>query len=60
MYNVAGRRVRTVTKGDLVPGPHSATWDGKDESGRVQPAGVYFFEVIAGSNRGQARAVYLR
>ncbi len=60
VYNIAGRLVRNIIEQPLPAGPHTAAWDGKDESGLRQPAGVYFVEVATPQHRGQVRAVYLR
>jgi len=60
IFNVAGRLVRTAVEADLAPGPHVAAWDGRDEHGYLQPAGVYFIEVATPSERGTVRAVFLR
>ncbi len=55
IHDVAGRRVKTLLSGDaLGPGRHEATWDGRDESGRIMPAGVYFGRLVAG---GETRVV---
>ncbi len=60
IYNIAGRLVRVAMDANLAPGPHSAGWDGRDDRGMRQPAGVYFVEVATPEHRGHARAVYLR
>jgi hypothetical protein len=60
IFNVAGRLVRTAIAADLLPGPHTALWDGRDADGFVQPAGVYFIEVATPSKRATVRAVFLR
>ncbi|MEP7027441.1 MAG: S8 family serine peptidase [Candidatus Eisenbacteria bacterium] len=60
VFNVAGRLVRTAVEAALAPGPHVAAWDGRDEKGFLQPAGVYFIEVATSSQRGVVRAVFLR
>jgi subtilisin family serine protease len=60
IFNVAGKLVRTALAADLDPGPHRAAWDGRDEHGYLQPAGVYFIEVATAANRATVRAVFLR
>ena len=60
IFNVAGRLVRQPLAADLDPGPHQLVWDGRDEHGLLQPAGVYFIEVATASNRATVRAVFLR
>jgi hypothetical protein len=41
VYDVAGRRVATLFQGQLGPGPHSVTWDGRTAGGASAAAGVY-------------------
>ena len=40
VYNVTGRRVRTLVKGTWNAGSHAVVWDGRDDSGRRVPAGT--------------------
>jgi subtilisin family serine protease len=42
LYDVAGRRVRTLAEGTLPSGPHIIRWDGRDDRGAPLPAAVYF------------------
>jgi hypothetical protein len=41
IYDVAGRRVVTLFRGEAEAGPHAAIWDGRFADGRLAPAGVY-------------------
>lgn len=38
----AGRRVRTLARGEYEAGEHAAPWDGRDEEGRAVAPGLYF------------------
>lgn len=40
IVNSAGKTVKTLT-GEVLPGTHTFKWDGKDNSGILQPEGVY-------------------
>ncbi|MGQ0722772.1 MAG: FG-GAP-like repeat-containing protein, partial [Candidatus Eiseniibacteriota bacterium] len=42
IYDVAGRRLRTLDDGELPAGQFTRTWDGRDDSGRPVPSGIYF------------------
>jgi subtilisin family serine protease len=42
VYDVAGRRVRTLVDEALSAGPHIARWDGRNDRGAALPTGVYF------------------
>lgn len=52
----AGRTVRTVALGSLNAGDNSVSWDGRDNSGALLPAGSYKFAVTATSASGSAIA----
>ena len=42
VFDASGRRVATVLHGELPAGSRTASWDGRDESGRRVSAGLYF------------------
>jgi hypothetical protein len=41
IVDAGGRRVRRLWAGSLSPGSHRFPWDGRADSGRPAPAGVY-------------------
>ncbi len=45
IYDVAGRRIRTLAEGFVPAGEHVLTWDGRDESGRAVASGVYLYRL---------------
>ena len=45
VFDVGGRRVRTLVEGHLRQGLHVETWDGADDHGRVLSSGVYFLRL---------------
>jgi beta-glucanase (GH16 family) len=48
VYNVAGKLVKTLIGGETVgAGRHETIWNGRDETGRVVAAGVYFYRLDA-------------
>lgn len=55
-----GRRVRSLAGGALPPGTHRLTWDGRDDSGRVLPAGVYLVSLAEATGTPPLRVVLLR
>jgi hypothetical protein len=61
IYDVSGRRVRTVALGILGPGIHRSRWDGRNESGHTVRSGVYIVRLRgAGGESAAAKAVLLR
>jgi hypothetical protein len=53
VYDVAGRRVRTLCRGPHPAGRFAATWRGRNDGGAPVAAGVYFYrlETTAGEPR---------
>ena len=60
LYNVAGRKIRSLVSGSLPGGRYSYRWDGRDNSGVKLAAGVYFLQIKAGPNEAKDRIVFLR
>ncbi len=60
VFSLDGRRVRTLARGVLAAGSHSADWDGRDENGRALDSGVYIVRVHGRDFRQTGRAVLLR
>ena len=50
VYDVMGRKVRTLHTGAISSGWHTLVWDGKDDTGRGQSSGMYF---LRGENAGE-------
>jgi hypothetical protein len=48
IYNILGRRVKTLVSGDLSAGWHEVVWDGSDSTGDRVASGVYFYRMSAG------------
>jgi len=45
VYNVAGREVATLLKGELPAGPHTVTWDGRTSDGSMAASGTYWYQL---------------
>lgn len=43
IYDIKGRLVRVLVQGVEEAGSHSIVWDGKDESGKDVPSGIYVY-----------------
>jgi hypothetical protein len=57
---VDGRTVATLARGALAAGPHVMAWDGRDRSGSIVAAGLYFAVVETQDGRAAARIVRAR
>lgn len=42
VYDVTGRRVRSLLRGDLTAGDHEMVWDGRNDRGEPVGSGTYF------------------
>jgi adhesin/invasin len=49
IYNSLGQEVRKLVNSRQQPGYHTAIWDGRDQSGRPAPSGIYYYRLTAGS-----------
>ncbi|MFO7655088.1 MAG: FlgD immunoglobulin-like domain containing protein [Candidatus Krumholzibacteriia bacterium] len=48
VYDVAGRRVRTLVDGTRAAGDHETFWNGRDETGSAVASGVYLYRLRSG------------
>jgi len=48
VYDLKGRAVRELFKGEKGAGQHEVVWRGRDNAGAVVPSGVYFYRLEAG------------
>ncbi|OYD15375.1 hypothetical protein CH330_05905 [candidate division WOR-3 bacterium JGI_Cruoil_03_51_56] len=61
VYNLVGEEVRTLVSRERDSGLHTTTWDGRDETGKAVPGGIYFARAyLKGGNPEQCRIVLLR
>ena len=60
VYDLAGRRIATLTDATLPAGDHAAHWDGRDESGANVAAGVYLARLRTGATTTTSKLVLAR
>ena len=60
VFDMRGRRVRTLLAGQLAAGEHARRWDGRDAAGRVLPSAVYLARVTAGGGQATAKVVLVQ
>lgn len=58
IYDIRGRKVKTLINTDLSPGNHSVVWDGTSESGNSVSSGVYFY-ILKSEERTISRKMVL-
>ncbi len=48
VYDMRGRRIRTLVDSDLEPGDYSVVWNGMDDRGRAVSSGIYLYTLKSG------------
>jgi len=59
IYDVMGRRVRTLLAGSNPAGAHAIRWDGRDERGRGLASGVYLAKLRSPAGEARTRFVLM-
>jgi hypothetical protein len=60
VYDLSGRRVRTLLRQTMAPGFYTAVWDGRDERGRAVAAGVYYIRMVGRDYESSRHMILLR
>lgn len=60
VFDVGGRRVRSLLEGELAAGDHRIDWDGRNDDGRKVASGTYLARLGAGSEAQTVRMTILR
>jgi hypothetical protein len=59
LFDLAGRRVRSLARGSQVAGQYEVRWDGLGDDGKRVKPGVFFLRAEVGPARRVSRVVYL-
>jgi parallel beta-helix repeat protein len=59
LFDLSGRRIRTLVAGPQAHGTHELAWDGADDAGRPLPAGVYLCRLEVGGEQHRGRLVLI-
>ena len=59
IYDLLGRRVRTLVRALRPPADHQALWDSRNDGGSFVPSGVYFCRMEAGGSFEKTRKLLL-
>ena len=60
VFDLNGKKVRTLADGRFSAGAHTIAWNGKDDSGKDVPGGVYFYKLSTDSATRTRRMVLVK
>ncbi|HMA77448.1 MAG TPA: FlgD immunoglobulin-like domain containing protein, partial [Candidatus Krumholzibacteriaceae bacterium] len=60
VYEVSGRKIKTLLDKKLERGSHTVSWDGRNESGKRVVSGVYFYRLHANKKTISRKMVLLK
>ncbi|RMH77632.1 MAG: T9SS C-terminal target domain-containing protein [Calditrichaeota bacterium] len=60
IFDLLGRRVRTLTEGIFLPGNYRLRWDGRTQQGLPAASGIYFYRIIATDPAQPNRKQFMR
>jgi hypothetical protein len=60
VFDTSGRRVRALHRGTMPAGTQRIVWDGRLQSGRLAPSGIYFIQLRTEEGAFEKRVVLLR
>ena len=60
VFDVSGRKIRSLYNGIQIPGQHEIRWDAKDDHGRSMSSGVYLFKVNVNGKQQTAKSLLLK
>jgi hypothetical protein len=60
IYDITGRKVRTLFSEFMAPGAHAAIWDGRDERGGPVSSGVYLARLESGRTATTAKMLLMK
>lgn len=60
VYDILGKKIRTVFRGSSTPGRNVARWNGVDEQGNPVASGVYFYQLRTSQTTVTNKMILLR
>jgi outer membrane protein assembly factor BamB len=60
VYNLRGQAVKTLLRGDLLPGSYETVWDATGSSGQVVASGIYLLRLSAGEQVAMSKITVLK
>jgi hypothetical protein len=60
VFDVAGKRIKTLVDRSMVAGRHSEMWDGTDNNGNPVPSGIYIYRLKTGDKTLSRKCALLK
>jgi len=60
IYSLTGQLVKTLVDGKMRAGRHNVSWNGRDQAGAVVASGIYFYQLVAQKESGEAAFTQVR
>jgi flagellar hook assembly protein FlgD len=60
IYDILGRKIKTLADEYFESGRHNIVWDATDENGRIVSSGTYFCKAGAGSKITIRKMMFVR
>ena len=60
VYDLLGRRVRTLLDDALEGGVHTVTWQGRDDEGRTAASGIYLYRLVSDAGQRHGRMTLVK
>ncbi|MFA6980021.1 MAG: FlgD immunoglobulin-like domain containing protein [Ignavibacteriaceae bacterium] len=60
VYDLLGREVASLVSTEQSAGHHSATWNGKNNSGNAVPSGVYLYSLSSGNYKSTMKMILMK
>ncbi len=60
IYNILGKKIKTLVDDKRMPGSYRVQWDGKDDIGKEVTSGIYFYQVKAGELRDSKKLLLIK
>lgn len=60
IFDIKGRKVKTLVKDTFIQGNHSVVWKGRNEAGKEVASGIYFYKMRNGTFSGTGKMILLK
>ena len=60
VYDLLGHEVKALHRGELAPGRHTLSWDGRDRAGRLLASGLYVVRARHGGHAASRNVLLVK